>query len=448
MARNPKVIIIDQDPSRRAETQRMLALSGFAVMGGAGYGMEAMTLARETAPEVVVVALEEPMARSLQTVESVADVLPQAPIIAYSSIGDPNYIRRAMQVGVKDYLVVPLQEEELARSINTALAQEERRQQRMAGEVEAQAYGTVVTIFGAKGGIGKTTIATNLAAALVQKTNQSVVLVDLDTRFGDVAILMDMPTDRSISDLALPDEEIDREAVQSCLYTHSTGVAILPAPLRPSEWHSIHPGHIEKVVAVLATTHDYVLLDTPGTFNDIVSRSLEMCTILLLTATPDLAALKDTILALEMLRSWSFPSEKVKIVINHTSDAHSDARVDIQRVLGKEVFWTIPYDRAIPQTTQLGMPIVVAKPKSKASQSFTELAYAIGGIRSRPKGMLERLGDRISTLGKPQDSPEDAAEKVAAPVPEASMTPAPEEWNRSAPVPEVPVTRPPEEWAR
>lgn len=430
MARNPKVIIIDQDPSNRAETQRMLALSGFAVMGAAGYGMEAMTLARETTPEVVVVALEEPIARSLQTVESVADVLPQVPIIAYSSIGDPSYIRRAMQVGVKDYLVCPLREEDLAKSINATLVQEERRQQRLAGEVEAQAYGTVVTIFGAKGGIGKTTIATNLATALVQKTGQSVALVDLDTRFGDVAILMDMPTDRSISDLALPDEEIDREAVQSCLYTHSTGVAILPSPIRPSEWHSIHPGHIEKVVAVLATTHDYVLLDTPGTFNDIVSRALEMCTILLLMATPDLASLKDTILGLEMLRSWSFPSEKVKIVINHTSDAHSDSRIDIRRVLGKEVFWTIPYDRNITQTTQLGMPIVAAKPKAKASQSFIELAYAIGGIRSRPKGVLERLGDHIPLLGRPQDESEAAAAGVPEPVSEVPATPGAEEWTR------------------
>jgi len=430
VARNSKVIIIDQDPSSRAETQRMLALLGFAVMGAAGYGMEAMTLARETQPEVVVVSLEEPIARSLQTVESVADILPQVPIIAYSSIGDPSYIRRAMQVGVKDYLVAPLEEEELGQAINSALAQEERRQQRLSGEVEPQAYGTVVTVFGAKGGIGKTTIATNLATALVQKTGQSVALVDLDTRFGDVAILMDMPTDRSISDLALPEDEIDREAVQSCLYTHGTGVAILPAPIRPSEWHSIHPGHIEKMVSVLAATHDYVILDTPGTFNDIVSRALEMCTILLLTATPDLASLKDTILALEMLRSWSFPAEKVKIVINHTSDAHGDTRVDIRRVLGKDIFWTIPYDRSISQTTQLGMPIVAAKPKSKSSQSFVELAYAIGGIRSRPKGMLERLGDRISLLAKQDDEPGPAAEVTAEQASEAPVTPAPEEWTR------------------
>jgi len=420
MSRNPKVIVIDQDPSSRAETQRMLALSGFAVMGAAGYGMEAITLAKETDPQIIVAALEEPIARSLQTIESVADVLPTVPIIAYSTISDPNTIRRAMQIGIKDYLVMPLKEEDLSRSIFTVLAQEERRQQRLTGEVEAQGFGTVLTIFGAKGGIGKTTIATNVAASLVQKTGQSVVLVDLDTRFGDVAILMDIPADRSIADLAMPDEQIDREAVQSCLYNHSSGVEILPAPIRPSEWQSIHPGHIEKTVAVLAATHDYVVLDTPGTFNDIVSRALEMSTIVLLIATMDLASLKDTILALEMLRSWSFPAEKVKVVVNHTNESHTDARVDIKRILGKDVFWSIPYDRNISQATQLGMPIVVAKPKSKASESFSELAYAVAGIRRRPKGMLERLGERIPGIGvtstpsapaaAPEEEPQGAVE--------------------------------------
>jgi pilus assembly protein CpaE len=430
MSRNPKVIVIDQDPSSRAETQRMLALAGFAVMGAAGFGMEAITLAKETDPQVIVTSLEEPIARSLQTIESVADVLPTVPIIAYSTISDPNTIRRAMQIGINDYLVMPLKEEDLSRSIFTVLAQEERRQQRLTGEVEAQGFGTVLTIFGAKGGIGKTTIATNVAAALVQKTGQSVVLVDLDTRFGDVAILMDIPADRSIADLAMPDDQIDREAVQSCLYNHSSGVEILPAPIRPSEWQSIHPGHIEKTVAVLAATHDYVVLDTPGTFNDIVSRALEMSTIVLLIATMDLASLKDTILALEMLRSWSFPAEKVKVVVNHTNEAHTDARVDIRRILGKDVFWSIPYDRNISQATQLGMPIVAAKPKSKASESFTELAYAVAGIRRRPKGMLERLGERITGATSAPSAPPPEPEEEPATAVEVTLKEMVDEYQR------------------
>jgi pilus assembly protein CpaE len=236
----------------------------------------------------------------------------------------------------------------------------------------------VITAFSAGCCTGKTIIATNVAAALAQKTGTSVALVDLDPRFGDVAILMDVPVDRSILDLALPDDEINWETVQSCLYNHSSGVAILPAPVRPTEWQSIR-GHIEKTVTVLAATHDYVVLDTPGIFNDNVARALEMSTIVLLitSAIKHLASLKDTILALEMLRSWSFPPDKVKVVMTHTGEAHTDARVDIPRILGKDVFWTIPYDRNISQATQLGMPIVVANPQSEAAVSLIGLAHAL-----------------------------------------------------------------------
>jgi len=110
-------------------------------------------------------------------------------------------------------------------------------------------------------------------------------------------------------------------------------------------------------------------------------------------------------------------------VVNHTNESHTDARVDIRRILGKDVFWSIPYDRNISQATQLGMPIVVAKPKSKASESFTELAYAVAGIRRRPKGMLERLGERITgaTSAAPPTPIPEAVEEEAQPMVEVTL---------------------------
>src|SRR3972149_7018771 len=131
MARNPRVAIIDQDSNSRAEIQKMLALSGFAVLGEAGYGIEAVSLAKEAEPDVIVIALEEPVIRVLQTVEAVADLLPQSPVVAYSSIKDPASIRKAMLAGVADYLVTPVREEDLINSIHGVLAQEERRRARM-----------------------------------------------------------------------------------------------------------------------------------------------------------------------------------------------------------------------------------------------------------------------------------------------------------------------------
>jgi len=392
MTRNPRVIVIGPDSSARDEVQKMLALSGFGVVGEAGYGIEAVSLAKKTEPEVVVIAVEEPLSRSLQTVEAMADLLPKSPIIGHSTIRDPNAMRKAMVAGLKDFLPSPVKEEELINSIHTALAQEERRRMRLSGEMdEPVAAGTVITVFGAKGGIGKTTIATNLSTALVQKTKQSVVVVDLDTRFGDVAILMDIPVERSIADLAIPEEEITREIVEECLYTHNTGVTILPAPIRPTDWRNVHAGHIERTVQLLMQTHDYVVLDTPGTFNDIVARALEMATMVVLICTVDMASLKDTLLAIDMLRSWNFPQDKIKLVVNSTNEASHVQPNEIRRMLGRDVFWTVPYDRHISAATQLGMPVVVAKPQAKAAESLTALAFALSGVRqSRESGHPER----------------------------------------------------------
>jgi pilus assembly protein CpaE len=384
MARNPRVAVIDQDPVNRAELQKLLALSGFAVIGEASYGIEAVSLVKETEPEVVVVALEEPIGRALQTVEAIADMLPNCPIIGYSTVRDASAMRKAMLAGVKDYLSSPVKEEELISSIHTVLAQEDRRRARISGDAdEPVAAGTVITVFGAKGGIGKTTIATNLATALVQKTTQSVVVVDLDTRFGDVAILMDIPVEHSIADLAMPEEEITREILQECLYVHNTGVAILPAPIRPTDWRSVHAGHIERVVQLLMQTYDYVILDTPGTFNDIVARALELASMVMLVATVDMASLKDTLLALDMLRSWNFPQEKVRLVINATNESTNVQPQEVKRMLGRDVFWSVPYDRNISTATQLGMPVVVAKPQSRAAESLVEMAYAVSGVRQQ-----------------------------------------------------------------
>jgi pilus assembly protein CpaE len=313
-------------------------------------------------------------------------------------------MRKAMLAGVKDYLAAPVKEEDLIASINTVIAQEERRRARLAGEAdEPVSAGTVLTVFGAKGGIGKTTIATNLAAALVQKTNSSVVIVDLDTRFGDVSILMDIPVERSIADMAVPEEEITREMLQECVYTHNTGVAILPAPIRPTDWRNVHAGHIERIVRLLMQTYDYVVLDTPGTFNDIVARALEMATMVVLVATVDMAALKDTLLAIDMLRSWNFPQEKIKLVINATNDATTVRPQEIKRMLGRDVFWSVPYDRNISTATQLGMPVVVAKPHSKAADSLVEMAYALSGVRqqqpSRSKESPQKSGLFSRILG-------------------------------------------------
>jgi pilus assembly protein CpaE len=393
MARNPKVIIVDGNLEARSELHKMLALAHVAVLGEAGYGVDAQTLVEDAQPDVALVGVEEPVARGLQTVEALSASYPNLPIIVYSSLADGASVRRAMLAGARDYLTQPLDAETVISSIRMVLDQEEHRQRRLTGEVPQMttAGGTVITVFGAKGGIGKTTIATNLATALVRETGQTVALVDMDTRFGDVAIMMDVPVDRNIADLTRRLDHVDRSTIKEYLVPHSSGVAILPAPSHPGDWNVVSPDHIEQIVRLLAQTHDFVILDTPGTFNEMVAAALEMATVVLLVTSMDVASIKDTVLALNMLRSWSFPREKVKLAINHANVANSVKEKDVVRTLEYEVFWQIPYDEAVTKSTQLGQPIVLTKPNSRVGANLIDLARVIAGARPRQRSMFERL---------------------------------------------------------
>ncbi len=392
MARNPEIIVIDPDLDARADTKHMLTVGQLTVVGESDYGIEAVTVAKEHIPDIFLVSMEEPVARAIQTVEMLGAVAPQAGIIVASSLADAASVRRAMVAGARDYLIKPLKPEDVLRAVYGILEQEERKRLQLKGEhSEAIARGTVITIFGAKGGIGKTTIATNLSTALVNATNANVALVDMDTRFGDVAIMMDIAVDRSIADIARRVEELDRESIKDSLARHHTGVSILPAPLHPTEWRNLTPQHIEKIVDLLVQGHDYVVIDTPGTFNEIIATTLEMGDLILLVTSMDIASIKDTALALEMLRAADVSEDKVKLVINHSTSANSLREEDVERVLEYQVTWRIPHDYNVASSNQLGIPIVVAKPYARVSRAITDIAYDLSGAQRERKGFLERF---------------------------------------------------------
>ncbi len=392
MARNPEIIIVNPDIEARADTRRALSAGQFTVVGEADYGIEAVNAAKEQTPDIFLVSMEEPVARALQTIEMLGAAMPQSAIVVYSSLADAGSVRRAMVAGARDYLMKPLKPEDVARSVHGILEYEERKRLHSGAEVsQPVARGTVMTVFGAKGGIGKTTIATNLSTALVRATNANVVLVDMDTRFGDVAIMMDIAVESSIADLGRTLDELDRESIKDHLVRHHTGVAILPAPLHPTEWRNLTPQHIERIVDLLAQGHDYVIIDTPGTFNEIIASTLELANIVLLVTSMDIASIKDTALALEMLRAAHISEDKVKLTINHSTSSNSLREEDVQRVLEYSVTWRIPHDYNVASSNQLGIPIVVAKPYARVSRAITDMAYALSGAPRQRKGFLERV---------------------------------------------------------
>ena len=406
MARVPQLIVVDPDRESSAEIQKMLQMLGFSVMASAGYGVEAFTLAHQLRPDLVLMRIEEPLVRPVQTLSRLNDGMPDMPIVVFSTEANIRLMRQSMVSGASDYLTEPLVPEDLESAIMRVLERKEREGMRRRGELaDPVAQGTVITVFGAKGGIGKTTISSNLAVALAQEAHQTVALVDMDTRFGDVAITMDIPVERSIADLARNLDNVDRNTLRDYLVQHESGVRILPAPTRPSDWRNLTAQHIRDVVDVLAQTHDFVILDTPGTFNEIVAAAIEVGTMILLITTLDMASIKDTVLALEMLHErFGNDEERIKVVLNRAGMDTGVREKDVERTLDADLWWRIPQDNEVVKAAQLGRPIVMSRPNSKVSIEIRDIARALAGIRNRAKskksGRRSPISDFFNSLRK------------------------------------------------
>ncbi len=396
MPRNPLVMVIDENAAFRQEVQAMLTPARLAVVADCGYGVEAATLAEETHPDLVICAIEDPVARAIQTIEGVRSILPDTPIIAYTGSTDISVVRQAMHVGVKDLLAQPLKSGELLAAIEQVMKGTELNAAVPdARPAQRSAAGSVLTVFGAKGGIGKTTIATNVAAAIARNTDNSVLVIDLDTRFGDVAIMMDIEPRFTVAQLAATAHTLEREMFKNSLVRHESGVYVLPSPKHPNEWRSVQAEDIKELVRFAARMFDYVILDTPGAFNDIVGTALEAATQVLVVTSVDMASIKDTSFILDLLESESFPPERLMLTVNHANGANTIRANDIERVLRHKVFWEIPHDSEVTLATQVGKPVVMAKPKSRAATNLVGLAEKIAGkpqpVKHERKSLLRRL---------------------------------------------------------
>jgi pilus assembly protein CpaE len=376
---NIRLLIIDPDINFRSDLRKQLQRSAIEVVGEADYGADAISLVHARRPDAIAIAWQDPPVRPEQTVETISRTLPSVAIIVYSEQEDLPSVRRAVQAGAHDYLTRPFETRDLLNSLNKTFERMERQRLSESGSLPVARNGTVISLFGAKGGIGKTTLATNLAVALAQLRQESVALMDIDTRFGDVAIVLDLQPKTNISETVPGIDELDRDTIRTYLTPHASGISVLTAPTRPSEWRQVQPTHVERLIGLLQETHDFVVLDTPGFFTELVGSALDMSDLVLLVTTLDVSSIKDCAMAVDMLTGADFPMDRVKLVINHTNDLQ---RVDVKQVTdvtGLDVFWSVPFDRAIVRGGQIGMPMVMTKPNSKGARSMIDLALTISG---------------------------------------------------------------------
>ena len=403
MAKIPAVLVVDQDAKTRYDVKRLVKASRFTIAGEAGFGTDAVSLAVELEPDVVLLGMNEPVVRSLQTIESLLNALPETPIIVYSSSREIDLARRAMLAGARDFLVMPANAEDMGKSIVAVLESEERRQMRLRGQTAAWGpQGSVITVFGAKGGVGKTTVAVNLAVALREETGQAVALVDGDNGFGDVSGMLDITPERSIVDLARDLKGVTRETLPKYLMQHSSGLNVLAAPSQTMAWRDNKPDDFRKIVELLSKSHDIVVIDTVGFLNDLTLVALQAASLVLWVVTTEFASVRDSLRALEALRSTSYPEERVRIITNDLASRDGVRKETIEEVLGHDVFWQVPFDQKVRRDSQIGEPAVLKHPSSSGARNLTDLARTIVGIKPTRHGLFARLRSSRSWEGERQ----------------------------------------------
>lgn len=407
MAKDPEVLIVDQDPQARYEIKQLVRQSSLGVVGESSFGTEAVSLASDARPDVIICGMSNPPERSLRTIESLLDVLPETPIVAYGWRDDGETIRLAMQAGARDYFTMPVDPVRLLDAIKSVLEIEERKRLRLSGQTQSLGpRGLVISVFGAKGGVGKSTVASNLAVALAGRLGQSVVLVDGDNSFGDVAAMLDSPGERTVFELARDIESVDRAKVADFLEQHQeSGLFVLPAPRDPLRWRSITPDSFRKVVTLLARRFDVVLVDTAGVLNDLSLAILEESNMVLWVTSSDFSSINNSLLGLKALDDLSYPESRIRLMLNVVSSDDGVRPAKIEEVLGRSFFWTLPYDREVRMGGQVGRPVVAAHPGSAAAASLIELATSLTGAtpsrgsseRSPVKRLLKRFTRSEST---------------------------------------------------
>jgi pilus assembly protein CpaE len=376
------ILIVDEDADSRVNTRRAIQRTPYDVAGEVGYGASAVSYALDAQPDIILLAVEDPVGRPLETAEALANALPDTPIIIYSSNNDPEAIRRGMVFGARDYILKPVLFNRLVEAVHIVLEQQERRQMRRAGVLfDASGRGTVITIAGAKGGIGKSVLSVNLGIAFRQQTDRTVAILDADTDFGDVATLMDLHPNASIADALARFEQLDRESIRSYVTTHSSGVDVLAGPADGEVWERCSPEMLKGIIDLLAQNYDFVVIDTRGALDPLVRGAMEVSTLTLLVTSGEVSSIRDTAAALQRLERWEIDWDRLKILLNRGMRVNGFNLNDVEQAFGHDVFWQLPADAQVPSSVQLGVPVVI-RGNSPAAENITELARRIAGTRA------------------------------------------------------------------
>jgi pilus assembly protein CpaE len=395
MATKIRVVIVDDIAETRDHLAKLLSFENdIEVIGSAASGEEAVPLATKLQPDVLLLDINMPGLDGIATAEQLSATLPRSAIVMMSVQGEPDYLRRSMLAGAREFLVKPFSADELSAAIRQVHQREVQKQGHMAANPalhngrasadggaagERRHRGRVVTFFSPKGGVGRTTMAVNVAVAAAAEMGQKVVIVDASFQFGDVGVLLNMsPKNNTVADLVRELANGDTDSVESMIVDHSSGVRVLLAPTSPEQAELVTPEHVTTIISALRATHDLVVVDAWPWLNDTTITFLDNSDVIAVLLTLEITNIKNLRQFLGLVETLGYHEGKVKLVLNRADSAYGIRVNDVETSIGRKIDYTIVSDgQTVVYALNRGVPFVLGSKQARVSQDVTRLARAV-----------------------------------------------------------------------
>ncbi|HZQ90110.1 MAG TPA: AAA family ATPase [Gaiellaceae bacterium] len=368
------------EPVRIALAGHGADVEALAAILGASEGFELVAIGERDRPSADVVVLVHEAAADPRTELASVREHSAAPVVFATGNPSTELVRFVIDAGIAEVLPLPASHDHATFVVEKAAraAEQQRTSERGA---------RVITVFSPKGGSGKSVIATNLAVAAASHARKRTLLVDLDLQFGDSAIMLGLSPSSTVRELISSPTEVDAEKLEVYTERHASGLSVLPAPLNPEDAELVGEDAVRSLLAIARTAYDVVVVDTAPFFYGPMLATLDQTDELLVICNPDLPTLKNVRLTLKTLELLSFPSDRLRIVLNRATSASGMEPGDVSAALDRAVDVVLPLDASVPLAVNDATPSVLADPAAPFSTALLDLARTAtmaNGSWSRP----------------------------------------------------------------
>ena len=402
-----RVLIVDDIPETRENVRKLLAFeSDVEVVGGAGTGQDAIQAVREFSPDIVLMDINMPGLDGISAVEAITQELPAVQVIMMSVQSESDYLRRSMLAGARDFLTKPFTGDELISTLRRVSRMSQQRAAAMPQPVMQQIVGpsgkrisvpmlqqpegSVLVVFGPKGGIGTSTIAVNLAVAL-QKPDTKVTLIDASLQFGNLDVFLNLHGNRSIADISQTINDLDADLIGTMVTPHPSGLKVLLAPARPELADLVQADHLKQIVDEMRLMFDYIVIDTPSSLSDLVLTALDVADRTILVTTADIPAIKNTKVFFQVMEALGYSSDKVTLVLNQFDPRNPITAKMIEDNLKHKVAFQIPLDSdTVARSIRQGVPFITEARSRSIAQAMLQMTdQLVADLKPKLEGEVE-----------------------------------------------------------